>query len=49
MYFRPFCHLWVKDEHEAEKAESLLQGFHMAGNKLLVARAEKLLNTFKHV
>jgi hypothetical protein len=47
MYFRPFCHLWVKDEYEAEIAEAALQGICMAGNKLLVARAEKLLITFK--
>lgn len=45
--FRPFCHLWVKNEYEAEIAVSALQGIRMAGNKLLVARAEKLLNTFK--
>jgi hypothetical protein len=37
----------VKNEYEAEIAESALQGIRMAGNKLLVARAEKLLNTFK--
>jgi hypothetical protein len=32
-------------EYEAELAETALQGIRMAGNKLLVARAEKLLNT----
>ncbi|PNF28121.1 hypothetical protein B7P43_G11870 [Cryptotermes secundus] len=46
-YNIPFCHLWVKNEYEAEIAVSALQGIRMAGNKLLVARAEKLLNTFK--
>jgi hypothetical protein len=47
IYFRPFCHLWVKNGYEAEIAVSALQGILMAGNKLLVARAEKLLNTFE--
>jgi hypothetical protein len=47
MCFRPFCHLWVKDEYEAERAVSALHGVHMAGNKLLVARADKLLNACK--
>lgn len=46
-YNIPFCHLWVKNDYEAEIAESALQGIWMAGNKLLVARAEKLLNTFR--
>lgn len=49
IYFRPFCHLWVKNEYEAEIAESALQGIRMAGNNLLVARSEKLLNTCKQL
>ncbi|KDR22726.1 uncharacterized protein LOC110826564 isoform X3 [Zootermopsis nevadensis] len=40
----PFCRVWLKNEYDAQIMEFELKGSFMGGKKLLVARAEKLLN-----
>lgn len=44
IHFSPFCRVWLKNEYDAQIMEFELKGSFMGGKKLLVARAEKLLN-----